>query len=530
MQPFERFSESSKAVLTLAQEEAQRDHYSYIRTEHLLLGILAEGDGPGARVLRELGLEVEMARSAITAFVGDNQEGVLCGAAAQGKTKQVIECAVREAERTGASSVGTDHLLLGILLDGQGVAAKVLQERGIGLETVRDQLVRFEEQRLAEAGDRRPHSEWTGYAPGADASAADPGIHQIDGVTWEHAHRAHRQPRLSFERFTEKAKRVLTLAQDEAEKSHHSYIGTEHLLLGLLREGEGLAAKVLANLGIEIDRVRDTIDSVLGRNERIIVEQIIPTSRVKKVIDSAVEEAKQRNCTYVGTEHLLLGLLIEGEGIAAHVLEDLGANLDKARHELDSLLENPGQWTEPVPEGSTRGLPGSKRAGGDELGEGYAAGGPLVYSAPAHGHPGRFTAEARSALALAEEEAVRSAAGHFGTEHLVVGLLRQGAGRAATALLAMGVGLAQARAALAALRPASPPVQTGWPTPGLGRLIREAEEAVASGQGRRIDTGHLLLAAATMLHEPGARLLQALGVTGDAVRQRLVGSEDDEFP
>jgi ATP-dependent Clp protease ATP-binding subunit ClpC len=153
-----------------------------------------------------------------------------------------------------------------------------------------------------------------------------------------------------FERFTEKAKKVLTLAQDEAEKSHHSYIGTEHLLLGLLREGEGLAAKVLANLGVEIDKVRETIDSVLGRNERIIVQQIIPTSRVKKVIEIAFEEAKRMNNTYVGTEHLLLGLLIEGEGIAAHVLEDLGANLDKVRHELDSLLKEQGLEDEPPPE------------------------------------------------------------------------------------------------------------------------------------------------------------------------------------
>jgi ATP-dependent Clp protease ATP-binding subunit ClpC len=153
-----------------------------------------------------------------------------------------------------------------------------------------------------------------------------------------------------FERFTEKAKKVLTLAQDEAEKSHHSYIGTEHLLLGLLREGDGLAAKVLANLGVEIHKVRDTIDSVLGRNERIIVQQIIPTSRVKKVIEIAFEEAKRMNNTYVGTEHLLLGLLIEGEGIASHVLEDLGANLDKVRHELDSLLKEQGLEDEPPPE------------------------------------------------------------------------------------------------------------------------------------------------------------------------------------
>src|SRR5580704_6654814 len=94
-----------------------------------------------------------------------------------------------------------------------------------------------------------------------------------------------------FERFNEDAKRSLTLAQEEAERSHHSYIGTEHLLLGLLREGEGLAAKVLNNLGVEINKVRSTIESVLGRNERIIIQQIIPTSRVKKVIEISFEEA-----------------------------------------------------------------------------------------------------------------------------------------------------------------------------------------------------------------------------------------------
>jgi ATP-dependent Clp protease ATP-binding subunit ClpC len=153
-----------------------------------------------------------------------------------------------------------------------------------------------------------------------------------------------------FERFTERAKKVLTLAQEEAERSHHSYIGTEHLLLGLLREGEGLAAKVLNNLGVEIGKVRQTIESVLGRNERIIIQQIIPTSRVKKVIEISFEEARRMGHNYVGTEHLLLGLLIEGEGIAAHVLEDLGASLDKVRAEIERLLnDSTVEEAEPAP-------------------------------------------------------------------------------------------------------------------------------------------------------------------------------------
>ena len=143
-----------------------------------------------------------------------------------------------------------------------------------------------------------------------------------------------------FERFTERAKKVLSLAQEEAERSHHSYIGTEHLLLGLLREGEGIAAKVLNNLGVEIGKVRQTIESLVGRNERIVVQQIIPTSRVKKVIEISFEEARRMGHNYVGSEHLLLGLLRDGEGIAAQVLEDLGATLDKVQAEIERLLRD----------------------------------------------------------------------------------------------------------------------------------------------------------------------------------------------
>jgi ATP-dependent Clp protease ATP-binding subunit ClpA len=140
-----------------------------------------------------------------------------------------------------------------------------------------------------------------------------------------------------FERFTERAKKVLTLAQEEAERSHNSYIGTEHLLLGLLREHEGLAAHVLANLGVDIEGVREVIESVLGRNERIIIQQIVPNSRVKKVIELSFEESRRMGHNYVGTEHVLLGLMMEGDGIAAHVLQDLGATLEKVRAEIERL-------------------------------------------------------------------------------------------------------------------------------------------------------------------------------------------------
>ena len=141
-----------------------------------------------------------------------------------------------------------------------------------------------------------------------------------------------------FERFTEDAKKTLTLAQEEAERSHHSYIGTEHLLLGLLRVERGTAYRVLTGLGVDMVTVRDVIESVIGRNERILIQSIIPTSRVKKVIELSFEEARRMGVNYVDTEHVLLGLMIEGEGIAAHVLIDLGATLEKVRTAIERDL------------------------------------------------------------------------------------------------------------------------------------------------------------------------------------------------
>jgi ATP-dependent Clp protease ATP-binding subunit ClpA len=140
-----------------------------------------------------------------------------------------------------------------------------------------------------------------------------------------------------FERFTETSKRVLTLAQEEAVSSRHSYIGTEHILLGLLRVPESVAGVVLDRLNVDLVAVRGMIATVLGANERIVIQQIIPTSRVKKIIELSFVEARRMSDNFVGTEHLLLGILIEGEGIAAHVLQDLGANLENVTAEIDAV-------------------------------------------------------------------------------------------------------------------------------------------------------------------------------------------------
>ena len=143
-----------------------------------------------------------------------------------------------------------------------------------------------------------------------------------------------------FEKFSERARRVLSLAQEEAQRFNHNYIGTEHILLGLVRETEGVAARVLSSLEVDLSKVRSAVEFIIGRGEKPAQGEIGLTPRAKKVVELAVDEARRMNHTYIGTEHLLIGLLREGEGVAAGVLESLGVTLDKVRAETHRILSH----------------------------------------------------------------------------------------------------------------------------------------------------------------------------------------------
>ena len=145
-----------------------------------------------------------------------------------------------------------------------------------------------------------------------------------------------------FGKFTQRAQRVIVLAQEEARRLGHTVVGTEHLLLGLIAEGEGVASRALQSLGINIDKVRQEVEKVIGRGEEMFQGQIGFTPRAKRVLELAFDEARQFGHGYIGTEHLLLGLIREGEGVAALVLTNLGAELDKVRKQVLDLLGHAG--------------------------------------------------------------------------------------------------------------------------------------------------------------------------------------------
>jgi ATP-dependent Clp protease ATP-binding subunit ClpC len=160
-----------------------------------------------------------------------------------------------------------------------------------------------------------------------------------------------------FERFTDRARRVVVLAQEEARLLNHNYIGTEHILLGLLNEGEGIAAQALESLDIDLASVREEVVKIIGQGQQSPSGHIPFTPRAKKVLELSLREALQLGHNYIGTEHILLGLIREGEGVAAQVLQQLGAELQKVRQTVIQLLSGPGGSEQQAsePSGSSRG-------------------------------------------------------------------------------------------------------------------------------------------------------------------------------
>jgi ATP-dependent Clp protease ATP-binding subunit ClpC len=171
-----------------------------------------------------------------------------------------------------------------------------------------------------------------------------------------------------FERFTDRARRVVVLAQEEARMLNHNYIGTEHILLGLIHEGEGVAAKALESLGISLDGVRTQVTEIIGEGQQAPSGHIPFTPRAKKVLELSLREALQLGHNYIGTEHILLGLIREGEGVGAQVLQKLGADLNRVQQQVIQILsgyEGPVETISLEPGGPT-----CQRCGADVAAEG----------------------------------------------------------------------------------------------------------------------------------------------------------------
>jgi ATP-dependent Clp protease ATP-binding subunit ClpA len=204
-----------------------------------------------------------------------------------------------------------------------------------------------------------------------------------------------------FERFTDQARRAVVLAREEADAHNHDYIDTEHILLGVLGAGENIVGKVLESLGISPETVRQQVEKATRRGRKVPSGHIPFTLRAKKVLELSLREALQLGDNHIGTEHILLGLISEDQGVAAQVLVKLGADLEKVRRQIVRIRP-------PVP-------------------------------------IRKFTGRVRRAIAHAEDEANMRNHDYIGTEHILLGLLREEEGVAAKALAALGITLEAVR-------------------------------------------------------------------------------------
>jgi ATP-dependent Clp protease ATP-binding subunit ClpA len=309
MGPFDRFNDRAKRVLALAQDEAIRFDHNYIGPEHLLLGLVREGEGLAARVVDSLGVPLSRIRMAAEMTIGRGEPTTApSDITLSPATKNIINFAVEEMRLLGHGHVGTEHLLLGFVRqaaqDAEAPIAKIVKDLGLDLDRVRERTVAILSGQVPPPG---PRAEPRRLGP--------------------------------FDRFDDRAKRVLALAQDEAIRFNHNYMGVEHLLLGLVREGEGVAGRVLDSLGVELTKVRTALEFIVGRGEASTQpSDITLTPRLKKVMELAIDESRKLGHSHVGTEHLLLGIVRESGSIASGILESLGVALETVRQQTIAKL------------------------------------------------------------------------------------------------------------------------------------------------------------------------------------------------
>lgn len=331
---FDKFNDQARMVFHYAQEEAQRFKNNYIGTEHLLLGLIRDENNVASTILRDLGIELIKLRTAVEFINGSGVDVIRAQVGLTSQSKKAIELAVDEARRLGYHYIGTEHMLLGLIREGNGIAAGVLQSFGVTLDRAYMKLLQILPDTQQPASND-PSATFT-------TQATDTPISETPATTSSRAIAiVQTQSTRSYEGypFTEQSHKVIEGALEEAISFQHNYTGTEHLLLGLVRERESVAGAVLQNLGVELHNVRRAVEFIIGRGDRIVLGEIGVTPRAKKILKLASEEAQRMNNAYIGTEHLLLGMMLEGEGIAAGVLHNFGVNLEKVRVETKRVLQ-----------------------------------------------------------------------------------------------------------------------------------------------------------------------------------------------
>jgi predicted dehydrogenase len=333
-QTINNFTPRAQQVLALARKEADRFNHNFVGTEHLLLGLIALGQGVSVNVLQKLGLDMETVRMEVEKHIGAGPDQKMIGNIPYTpRVKKVLALAAKEARNLNHTYVGTEHILLGLLREGDGVAARVLKNLDINVEETRQEILRELDPNFAVSSSNRAANDLN-EQESPNQTASKPSVSAVPLAQEE-----------AMNVVTPRARQALALARKEAERLNHLVVGSEHLMLGIIALGQGVAFEVLAKLGLELEKARAEVEKQVGTGVslRKVASNFPYTPQLKKVLASASKVAKSLNHAYVGTEHILLGLLSEEEGGVPQMFKSLGVDAEKTRLEVLKALD-PSSW------------------------------------------------------------------------------------------------------------------------------------------------------------------------------------------
>lgn len=474
------FTPRAQQVLALARKEADRFNHNFVGTEHLLLGLVALGQGVAVNVLAKLGINLETVRAEVEKQIGKGPDQKMIGNIPYTpRVKKVLALADKERVALNHKYLGTEHILLGLIREGDGVAARILTHFGLELEKTREEFLKELDPAYNTQSSVSPEQHE------ASEKLAPPGGYSL----------------------TPRAQQALGFAHKEADRLFHTYIGTEHLLLGLIMLGQGVAVNVFKKLGLDLETARAQVEKRIGVGAQEGARgKLEYTPGVKKVFGQACKNAKDLNHTYVGTEHILLGLLSEKDGIPGDIFKEAGIDAEKARQEILREL-TPAELT---PAGPT---PASARSGDVAV--------------------SNFTPHSQQALAFARREADRLHHNFVGTDHLFLGMMKLEDCTAVRVLRNMGVVLDTVRTEIEKQIGSAPDqiIIGNIPyTPRVKKVLALAAKESVALQHTYVGTEHILLGILREGDGIPARVLAALDIRLDDTRKEVLKELDPNKP
>ena len=320
--PFKYFNRNARRVMSLAHEEALRLNHTYVGTEHLLLGLVRVEKGSAVQILRKLGVEPKHVIGAVERRVGRGERPPSGKPKLAPRVRRVIEHAFTQAQSLNHSRIRVAHLLLGLIFEDDSEGIQALKH---DLNVKIDELEAQTKAVLAQTKTRRTANRaksttsfWNG-SKAKDKDSKTPLTDQLD--------------------FNENARRVMFLAQEETLRLHHTYVGTEHFLLGLVRVEKGSAVQILRKLGVEPRHVIGAVKRRVGRGERPPSSPPKLAPRVRRVIEHAFTQAQSLNHSRIRVAHLLLGFILEDDSVGIRVLKyDLNVKIDELEAQTKAVL------------------------------------------------------------------------------------------------------------------------------------------------------------------------------------------------